>query len=353
MRVKRKWYRFNSQRASASDTEAVLRLVGYQQRETREPREPLAVGETRMTWSLGGSIYTSREILKYRHLFDFVPEGESGFGNLDGVSAFLSVRPPTDTYFEDENERPITLLESFDEEAKRNGGDGAIAILYGHPASILRLGPTAPTRHDLWTRNDADLVAHMNATYQQLIHTRWLRSKCVVTPTGPETYDAELPVQEDCMAVILPFRQLYSKDGSDDLFNRCCNLHKRHCPKNHPTYAWVAHYQKQFNAFLETPHSFPSGQTSLPAGRFLDAFAYGARVVHASSNKADPVTDLANLLQEQPREMAVMSYHSILHQLLAYVSQALPVISMNVNHWIHDHGWVGSTTLPGRSPFEG
>lgn len=347
----RKWYVFNSERAKPSEVETVLRLVGYQENPT-EPQEPPAIGETRVSMSLGGGVCTSRKILKYRHLFDFVPEGPDAFGDLDGISAFLSVSLPADTYFEDENEHPITLIEIFDEEARRGGGDGAVAILYDHPESILRLGPATPIRADLWTANDADLVSHLGGIYHLLIRSRWLRSKCVVAPIGPDKCDAELPVHEDCMAVILPFRQLYSKDGADDLFNRVCNLHKRHCPKDHPTYGWVAHYQKHFNTLLEQPLSFPPGQTDIPARRYLDAFAYGARVVHASSNSPNPSTDLESLLRGRQREIVVMGYHYILRQLLACVSQTVQVIGQNVNHWVKDHGFAASKLVPGRSLFE-
>jgi hypothetical protein len=301
--------------------------------------------------SLGGGVCTSREILRYRRLFDFVPEGPNAFGDLEGISAFLSVSLPPDSYFEDENEQPISLIEVFDEEAKREHGDGAQSILLDHPESILRLGPASPVWADQWTQEDADLVAHLQSIYEQLARSRWLRSECVVSPSGSGQYQATLPVQEDCMAVILPFRQLYSKDGSDDLFNRACNLHKRHCPKQHPTYGWVTHYQKQFNVFLETPQSFPPGQTSLPAKRYLDAFAYGARLVHAKSNKADPAADLTELLKGRPREMVVMGYHYILRQLLGYISPALQVVIRNVNHWINDHGWAGSAMVHGKDLF--
>ncbi len=337
---KRKWYRFNPDRATPEQVETVLRLVGHRERREIDHRPPLAVGETRVTWSLGGNPCTHRAILDYRHLFDFVPDGDDGgFGDMEGRTALLSVALPANAYFEDETEQPISLMEIFDEEAKRNGDDDSRAILLDHPESILRFDPSPPVRADLWTAKDAGLVMQLKTVQGQLMRSRWLRSKCVVSPVEPGQYEAVLPLQDDCMAVILPFRQLYSKDASDDLFNRVCNLHNRHCLKSHATRWWVAHYQKQFNSFLERPQSFPPGQTTLIARRYLDAFAYGARLVHATSRTADPAADLERLLKERSRELVVMGYHYILRQLLGYVSQALVVILHNVDHWIGKHDW--------------
>jgi hypothetical protein len=83
---------------------------------------------------------------------------------------------------------------------------------------------------------------------------------------------------------------------------------------------------------------FRTPPTSLVARRYLDAFAYGARLVHATSRNADPAADLDQLFEERSREMVVMGYPYILRQLLGYVSQALPVILHNVDHWIGEHG---------------
>ena len=97
------------------------------------------------------------------------------------------------------------------------------------------------------------------------------------------------------MAVILPFRQLYSKDSADDLFNRCCKIHARHCCPHHAANEWVETYRRAFNAFLDSEESFPVIKTGLPARRYLDAFAYGANLVHATSRKDDPGADLQRL----------------------------------------------------------
>jgi hypothetical protein len=97
--------------------------------------------------------------------------------------------------------------------------------------------------------------------------------------------------------------------------------------------------------------TFPPHCPDLPARRYLDAFAYGAKIVHATSRSTDPAADLATLLGGHRRELVVMGYHHILRTLLSHVSMALPVLGHNVNHWIHDLGWANGATPRGRDVF--
>ena len=161
-----------------------------------------------------------------------------------------------------------------------------------------------------------------------------------------------LPAHQDCMAVVLPFRQLYSKDGMDDLFNRCCKIHNRHSPKCHPTHTWIDYYRKQFNAALDSPVGFPLHNCELPAKRYLDAFAYGARLVHSTGKNEESKADLNHLLASFPREMVVMGYHATLNQLLRAVSMAIPVVKLNVHHWTQTLGWAASSLPTSRQLFE-
>lgn len=347
---KRKWYRFNYGRASDDEVSEVLRLCGFGRREEPPARE-VGLGQTRASFELGGRSGTTREILRYRSLFDYVPDETSLHADEENACAVLGVRLPPDSYFEDENEQPISLVQVLDEEARWKHGEGATAIVLDHPESILRHAPAEPIRAELWTRADADLMAHLSNVYAQLTGSRWLQSRCMVAFVAKDECQAVLPIQEDCMAVILPFRQLYSKNSADDLFNRCCKAHNRHCPPGHPTYHWVATYQARFNGFLEQPVTFPLNATNLPARRYLDAFAYGANVVHATGKKRAPAADLAGLLAEHAKELVVMGYHYILRTLLGYVSLALPVLGRNVTHWVSDLGWVGGGVRVGQGLF--
>ncbi len=349
---KRKWYRFNYDKASPDDTGEVLAICGQEQPDLLPHAPPVGLEETRVTFQLGGTTNTSTKILAYRHLFEHVPNEEGLHSDIDSYSGFLSVTLPHESYFEDENEQPITLLEVFDEEGKRRTGTSGFAIIMDMPESVLRCGPAEPERPELWKESDAELMAHLLETYNQLMQSRWIQSPCVVSPISESEIHSVLPAHQDCMAVVLPFRQLYSKDGMDDLFNRCCKIHNRHCPKHHPTHSWVDSYRKQFNAALGNPVGFPLQNCDLPAKRYLDAFAYGARMVHGTGKKAESEADLRQLLGSHRREMVIMGYHATLNQLLRTVSMAIPVIKQNVHHWTQSLGWAAASSPSGRQLFE-
>jgi hypothetical protein len=349
---KRKWYRFNHERATPEQVDDVLKLCGHKPADPFPNAPPLRLDETRVSFQIGGLTSTSPQILNYRHLFDYVPDESDLHTGIDEYSGLLSVTLPHESYFEDESEKPITLLEVFDEEAKRRSGKSGFAIVMGNPESVLRCGPAEPERPELWTEADADLMTHLFETYRQLVQSRWIQSPCIVSPVSESEIHSLLPAHEDCMAVVLPFRQLYSKDGMDDLFNRCCKIHGRHCPKGHPTHYWINHYRRQFNAELDGPVGFPLQGCELPAKRYLDAFAYGARMVHSTGKKAESEVDLIQLLESHPREMVVMGYHATLNHLLQTVSMAAPVLAKNFHHWTQELGWTASKSPAGRRLFE-
>ena len=349
--LKRKWLRFNYERASEEEVREVLRLV-WQRREDDLPTPDLELGERHVSISIDGSEFTDRRILEYRHLFDHVPDEKKLHTDEDRNRGFTSVSLPPMSYFEDEEGVSISQNQMFDAEAELEGGEGVISIRLDDPESILRCGPATPVRRELWTEADAELVAQLEAAYGHLSQSRWLRSRCAVSPVSEDECHAILPVHEDCLAVILPFRQLYSKDGIDDLFNRCCKLHNRHCPPEHPTHSWVEHYRERFNTILDEPVRLMNVDSDLSAKRWLDAFAYGARVVHATSKTDAPANDLKALLGSHPREMVVLGYHYVLRQLLSCTWMAIGVIHQNVDHWTKDLGWVGSSSLGGKDLFD-
>lgn len=349
---KRKWHRFNYDSATPEEIEAVLSICGHKQADLLPNTPPLGLEETRVSYQLGGNTYTSPQVLQFRHLFDYVPDEDGLHSDIENHSGFLFVTLPHDSYFEDENEKPITLLEVFDEEGERRTGNKGFAIVMDKPESVLRFGPAEPERPELWTDSDAELMAHFVETYHQLMQSRWIRSPCVVSAISQTEIRSVLPAHQDCMAVVLPFRQLYSKDGMDDLFNRCCKVHNRHCPKHHPTHNWIDYYRKQFNAALDNPVGFPLQNCTLSAKRYLDAFTYGARMAHGTGKKAEPEADLKELLALHQREMVVMGYHATLNQLLRTVSMAVPVITQNIHYWTESLGWAAASSPSGKELFE-
>jgi len=344
--LKRRWLRFNYDRATEEEAAQVLRLVCEREQRLEAPPPDLEPGQASVTVELsGGGSFTSPEILRYRHLFDTVPNEESLCAEAEGAPRIHMVGLAPESYFEDENERSISLTQIFDCEAQKKGERTSVAVVLGQPESILRLGPAKPIRCELWTHDDADLLGRFLATHDYLARSRWIGSRCTVSPSTAGVRKAILPLPEDCMSVILPFRQLYSSGTADDLFNRCCAIHNRHCPKEGPWLWWVGEYKSRFNALLNQVPHIPFVKTSLSSRRYLDTFAYGAGIVHASSKSSIPATDLQELLGANARELVVMGYNFILRTLLGHVSMAACVIRQNVHHWTEDLGWQTPTRL--------
>lgn len=335
---KRKWYNFNYEKATEEETATVLRLINA--RKSCDPKNEVdLVGQWQITMSVGGEDdYTSAEILGFRHLFE--PVEEKALGPMtQQMHGFACVNPPTNEYFEDERGQRISLMEVFDCEAKRKGSSQSRAIVLNIPESILRIGPVNPIRGELWSQEDANLLAQYFRNYRFLANSRWLGTKCQVTPKKTGRDEALLPLEEDCRSVVLPFRQLYSSDRMDDLFNKACGIHNRHCPAECSHVWWVGHYRKFFNDFLNGEPKMFGVKAPFSARRYLDAFAYGAGVIHAKSKDATAQEDFNTIMQANSEEVAIFNYHFILHTLLGYVSLTIPVMRQNFYHWTEQLGW--------------
>lgn len=349
---KRKWYIFSYKRASEEEIKQVISLC-CKENDFPPPMKSPKIGDVQISYSVGVNNTTSRRILNYRHLFDFISDYENRNSHEDEqIQRYCSVNLPLDTYYEDENEKPISLLQIFDEEMQRRNGGHGLAIVKDMPESVLRFSPAIPVRKELWKESDADIFALFFRQFSFIRKSRWINSPCQISPISKDICHARLPIQEDCMAVILPFRQMYSNDNKDNLFNKSCNLYKRHCPKGYPTYDWINDYQKDFNNTLNGTTNFPIRNCGINNRRYLNAFAYGAKVIHVKSNEIEPVDDFKYLLARFRQEMIIMQYHVILHDLLRTMYMVVDVLQKNVGHWINNLGWSGwSDKLSGSEIF--
>lgn len=347
--LKSKSYRFNYDRATQAEIKDVLLLVAGH---PKAP-PPTALDSERGIWKptfelSGGEADARLQLVRYRHLFDYVPDDQPICSEEDAHAGIRAFSLTAESYLEDESGQRTTFTQAFDHDIQRRHGEKAFASVPGHPESVLRCEPPEPIRAELWDADSASLIAQLLNVYRQLRESRWLQSRCVVSPSATGRCEAILPLHEECRAVLLPFRQLYSKDGIDDLFTRCCKIHNRHCHKTHPAFRWVELYRKRFNTFLSEIPGFPPVQCSVTAQRYLDAFYYGTPVIHASSKKNDHKADLEELFQHNSPGLVVMGFHYILRILLDDVSMTLPIIHKNVNYWTDVLGW----TPPGPTPAE-
>ena len=345
--LKRKWYVFSYERASEEEIQKVVSLCSPK-KEFSPPIENPKLGDFKITYSIGAR-HTNLEILKYRHLFDLVPD--YGVANIEhsGFRTFRSVSLTPNSYFEDENEKPISELDFFDEEMQRRNGETGIAIIFGKPESIFRLDPVKPTRDELWRNTDSDIIDHFFKQYYFIRKSRWFKSPCSISHTSRNEYFSQLPIQEDCMAIILPFRQLYSNNDTDNLFNKVCNVFKRHCPKDHQSFLWIEQYQKDFNLLLEEAPSFPLHNCEINRRRYLNAFAYGAKVVHVKGSNSEPSKDFEYLCNNFRLDEIVMQYHLILNDLMNKFAMVVDLLRKNFGYWVNDLGWKGPSEKPSGS----
>lgn len=342
----RKRYVFSHERASEEEIEQVLKLC-CKESDFPPPMKSSKIGDTQESYSVGLNDYTDRKILGYRHLFDYIHSNESGDHKDQFYTPYHSVNLADKTYYEDENEKPISFLQIADAEAQRDDRH-LLAIVKDIPESILRFKSARPIRKNLWKKTDADIFALFFKQLSFIHNSSWINSPCQISPISKEKYLSKLPLKEDCMVIILPFRQIYSSNDSDNLFNKVCGIYKRHCPKEHPTYDWVEDYQKDFNGILEGYIHFPIQDRQINARRFLNAFSYGAKVVHVKSRE-EPSLDLEYLLGKYQREQVIMQYHVILRGLMSKMSMVNGVLQKNVGHWVNNLGWERPSDKPSGS----
>ena len=334
-------YVFSYERASDEEIEQVEKLCCTDS--DFPPKISLKNGDVQTTYSVGATHCTDRKILNYRHLFDYIPDYKGGGHKEELYTSICSVNLANNSYFEDENEVPISFLQISDEEAQRRGGGQCVAVVKDIPQSILRFEPAKPIRKELWGKPKADIFALFFRQFSFIWKSRWINSPCQISTVTTEEYIARLPLEEDCMSIIVPFRQIYSE--TDNLYNNACNIFKCHCPKEHPSYDWVVGYQKEFNHSLEGNTFFSILDCGINVRRYLNAFAYGASLVHVNG-KEKYKEDFDYLREKYQHEMIVMEYHSILHGLMSKMSMINDVMRKNVEYWINDLGWEKPSEKP-------
>ena len=100
---------------------------------------------------------------------------------------------------------------------------------------------------------------------------------------------------------------------------------------------------------LDGCSNFPAKVGDITNKRYLDAFAYGARVVHARPDNPQVVADYRTLQKLNEPQMVQLGYHSILRSLLGIIGMVVPVVRQNYIHWTEGLGWQRPTDLP--DPF--
>ena len=315
----------------------ILRLIDHG--EVPVPNHQLEAGQSMLTISHGihGS---SREVLKYRGLFKETTWAEIQ-ATKDRVSERLgraSLTFPTLMwdYFEDQDGNEITDVEMADYVA----GGGPVIIL-GKPESVTRLGPAKAKETAKWTVESANTLAHFFQVVDHIAGSQWYHSPISMTIAArQEIISSAFPSVESALGILLLFRQLYSSDPKDDLFNRACGVYLRYV--DHEGKAeWIKAEKGSFNRLLTSSADMPGADAPCSTKEVLDVFLYGAGLVHSRGKDRSDQQRLHEILKRSPAEKLVMAFHCGMKYLLGHALSAYPVIKQDFVHWVEVLGLRG------------
>jgi hypothetical protein len=347
-----RFYVLDESRATDEDKQAILALI--HQNDIPTPAPPPGLGNTVYTFSQGRT-GCDRRVLKYRSLFRECTMDELQ-SMLDRAKARggpvrLESVGLMGEYFEDENGKEITDIEMMDYVA----GGGPVIIM-GNPKSVTRLGPSGMRAQDKWSIETANTMAHFFQVVDHVATSEWYRSPVSVSYDQSErVLSSVFPTVESALGMLLLFRQLYSSDNKDDLFNRACGTYLRHV--DHPgKEAWVRAEKKSFNLQLSGPPSLPNMGVNCTTRQLVDMFLYGAGLIHARGKDQTDQSRMKLTLRTCRREKLVMVFHWSLRSLFASALTVYPVLKQDFVHWMKDRGAAGPdlidiAKLLGSTPF--
>ena len=298
---------------------------------------PTEVGKGVLTISHGPH-GTGREILKYRHLFRECEEGlEQIMKEAEKAPGLLSLKCVSlmGEYFEDENGNEITKTKMHDYMA------GAPVIIHGEPDSVTRFGPSRPKEREAWTIDTANTIGCFLQVTDLICGSRWFNSALSITSGEAEQItDSAFPSAESALGVLVLFRQLYSSNPQDDLFNRACGYYVRHVG-NRGKAEFVKAEKKSFNSLLrESPPLFEK-DVGCSTRDLLEAFLYGTGIMHSQVKDKTDATRLNRMLETRPPERIVMAFHLGMRYLLDHALKVYPVIKQDFVHWVNEVGLCG------------
>ncbi|MCH8150472.1 MAG: hypothetical protein IH987_21255, partial [Planctomycetes bacterium] len=304
-----RWFILDENRTAEEEKAIIIALIRGGKPPT--PSAPDGVFAESLTISHGIS-GTSRDILRYRHLFkecsseEWKETHESFFKS--GQHRSMESVSLMGQYFEDELGNEISEIEMHDQMA-----GGKTTIIFGKPESVTRLGPTIPKDREGWSVDTANTMAQFFQVVDLIRDSTWMAAPLTITQFDKgDIASSSFPSTEAALSILVLFRQLFSSNKQDDLFNRACGAYIRHCEG--PIKAeWVKVEKSNFNGILNGRPWPGLIKVDCPTAELLDAFLYGARLIHSRDDKRQESTELLRgILDKTPREHLVMGVNAIL-----------------------------------------
>jgi hypothetical protein len=205
-------------------------------------------------------------------------------------------------------------------------------VICGDPDSVLRLGPVSAIERDRWTVQKANTIAQFLEMVERILASKWFHTPKSMTSSShkdkQELLEAIFPNDEDVMAVLTYFRQLY---GDDELVSRVCGIYLKHSGDGRKK-DWILERQQTFESLVTSPPAFfkGNGETRL---EIIRMFMYGARLLHSSSRHGQTAALQAFITQHQ-RHASVIIFNACLMDLFGVASTIYPVVKQDFSHWI-------------------
>lgn len=241
-------------------------------------------------------------------------------------------------YIEDRHGQRIAKQEVFDTLA------GGPVVIMDDVDSVMRVGFAVPTDPQAWSSRDSNTVAQFLRVVAEIAKSEWSRAPISISWLSEGT-DARsilqrvFPTGGEVASVIAWVRQLYA---SDDLFNHACNLYLRQV-RTGTKHHWLRHVRTRFNDLREAHHRFPN-IPEVTRRELIDAFAYGARILHGES-QCDSEGLINKLIMGHGREQLLMAFNGSMHDLVSRANLAYHLLKQDFEHWVST-GLIPSPTAP-------
>lgn len=205
------------------------------------------------------------------------------------------------------------------------------AVVKGDPRELLRRGPVEIKKVTAFTKNDANILAHLIQVQTQISKSKWNKSEIRFEKKGSQLIDASVPGFEDFIFVAAYFRQLFMKN-KDYLLKDAAERYCTHtsCKTRE---IWISAELESFYKILDSPtYPFAIGEYTLR--EIFDAFMYGAGIMHKipKDNNAT-LKKFLDIYDNYPTDRVLFSLNGQLRIIMNYVNNIAVIIYQDYSFW--------------------
>ena len=188
------------------------------------------------------------------------------------------------------------------------------------------------------TQKDSDLFAHFIQIVGILQRSSWYKAPTVIqyNMNHDGKTRGNMPILEQTAFALVYVRQLISTQ--DCMFNKACNQYKKFMD-NQCKIEYVKEIQKKFNKYLKEESSFiPLRQYVNNHQQLIDAFLYGALILHGSNNPKSKLEDRERYKQmymdKKYKDHYIFELNNTLKQVISMASTIGVLLQRDFGNWI-------------------